>query len=144
MKRFVMLLALALGCMAIEAGSAFAAGPENPYCYECVARSGYMDCMHPVPSGHVSCIPYATNCSVGAQCGQALQQFRMTPDGSLLNSMLLDAELAFQSAQDADQLQLAVTGSAEAVLNCLGLVAARHYSPARSEQIVAQTTSMVI
>lgn len=144
MKRFWGFLAFAIVGMCVQATAVTAAGPENPYCYESVQRTGYMDCMHPVPSGHVSCIPYASNCSVGAQCGQALQQFHVTPDGSFLNSMLLDTELAADAATDSDMLFLASGAGEEHTVNCLGLVSARRYSVARALEIERQTKEIVL
>lgn len=134
MKRILLCISGVLALFMVEATS-HAISAEKAYCYECVQRNGYMDCMAPVASGHVSCIPYASTCSVGAQCGSALRQLRVTADGSFLNSMLLDPVLAREAAEDGDQLALESGSGVESVKTCLGLVAARSYSPSRSLEI---------
>lgn len=101
------------------------AGPAmGAYCYECVNAVGggnYMDCIHPVATGHVSCIPYQATCSVGGQCGgvKTFQDRLIAPDGSVGPQQVL--------ASDFD-----TSGVAR---DCLGLIVARSYGLARMSQL---------
>ena len=56
---------------------------EAAKCYRCLdSGGGYLMCPFGYSNGHVSCIPYATTCSVGTACGYTYNESDITPDGS--------------------------------------------------------------
>lgn len=112
--------------LAVSAGSARA-----ETCYECVVGGpGWMDCIHPVKTGHISCVPYATTCSVGAPCSPSFHEAWVTPDGSFRGSGV--PVLNTQLAEDGT------------VRSCLGYIEARALSVAAMKAIEHATLEIVI
>jgi hypothetical protein len=127
------------------AGVTFGAMPLRAECYECVGPTSwvdmngvvhyYMDCLHPVNSGHISCVPYSTTCSVGAPCsggggGGGLKTFRersIAPDGTWASDDVVVAE-----------------SDASFGVNCLGFVVHRTYSAAQETHLIATSAHIAI
>lgn len=131
MKRLV--IAVTLFALSLSATPLFAQGdePERP-CYECRSSGeGYMDCWTGANPGHVSCIPYATTCSVGAGCGTSFRTLRLSPDGSFMSPSLLLPGIVVASLPGLSR-------------NCVGIVDARSYTTIEASAIRAGTSHFVL
>lgn len=105
---------------------------QTPLCYECkVGGPGYMDCWTGANPGHISCIPYATTCSVGAPCGSAFRTLQIKPDGSFDTGM-----------PGLTVTEVGLIASIER--NCLGLITGRQYDAGMNERIRSSTATIIL
>lgn len=130
MKAFS-LLVVALGLSLTPSVTIAQDQPGDGNCYECVdTHQGYMNCVWPHYPGHVSCIPYATTCSVGAGCSSSFKTLKVSPDGSYSSPATKLVELV-RSVEAIDR-------------NCLGLITARNYSLSKALDVRSQTARISI
>jgi hypothetical protein len=126
------------------AGVTLGALPVRAQCYACMGPTTwydmyglphyYMDCWSMATSGHISCIPYSTTCSVGAGCGggdgghpRTFREPSIAPDGTWAPP---DAVVAGTDAPFG--------------VNCLGFIVQRTYSSTQESDLIAASAHIAI